>query len=57
MNCFGTISAIKVDLQAMIITILMVVSMVVYKQISKNKLSPITLIALSAMSSIVVYGI
>ena len=57
MNCFGTISAIKVDLQAMIITILLVGSMVVYKQISKNKLSPITLITLSAIIGIVVYGI
>ena len=56
-NCFGTISAIKVDLLAMIITIILVVSMVGYKQITKTKMSPIALIVLSAMIGIVVYGI
>ena len=56
-NCFGTISAIKVDLRAMVITILLVASMFGYKQITKKKLSPIMLIVLSAVSGIVFYGV
>ena len=56
-NCFGAISAIKVNMKAIIITTLLVASMVVYKQIQKKKLSPIMLIILSAMAGIVVYGI
>ena len=56
-NCFGAISAIKVDWHAVIITIMLVVSMVGYKQIVKKKLSPVMLIVLSAMIGIVVYGV
>ena len=56
-NCFGTISAIKVDLRAMVITILLVASMIGYKQITKKKLSPIMLIVLSAVAGIVFYGV
>ena len=57
MNCFGTICAAKVDLQAILITILLFASMAGYKQIVKNKLSPIMLIILSALIGIGVYGI
>ena len=56
-NCFGVISAIKVNVQAIIITALLVASMVGYKHIAKKKLSPVMLIILSAMLGIVVYGI
>ena len=56
-NCFGTITEIKIDLQAIIITILLVISMIGYKQITKKKLTPIMLIILSAISGIVIYGI
>ena len=56
-NCFGTISAIKVDLQAMTITILLVAFMVGYKQIAKKKLTPIMLIVLAAIVGVVFYGI
>ena len=56
-NCFGTISGIKIDLQAVMISTLLVVSMIGYKQLTKKKLSPIILIVLSAMAGIVVYGI
>ena len=56
-NCFGTISAIKVDLCAMVITILLVASMFGYKQITKKKLSPIMLIVLAAVAGIVFYGV
>ena len=56
-NCFGTISATKVDLQAMTITILLVAFMVGYKQIAKKKLTPIMLIVLAAIAGVVFYGI
>ena len=56
-NCFGSMYAIKVDWHAVIITMMLVVSMVGYKQIAKNKLSPVILIILSAVIGIVVYGI
>ena len=56
-NCLGTISAIKINIQASIITVLLIISMVVYKHIAKKKLSPVMLIILSAMLGIVVYGI
>lgn len=56
-NCFGTISAIKVDLRAMVITILLVASMFGYKQITKKRLSTIMLIVLSAVAGIVFYGV
>lgn len=56
-NCFGTITEIKIDLQAIIITILLVISMIGYKQITKKKLTPIMLIILSAIAGIVIYGI
>lgn len=56
-NCIGVISEIKVNIQAIIITVLLVISMVGYKHIAKRKLSPVMLIILSAMLGIVVYGI
>ena len=56
-NCLGTIFAIKINIQASIITVLLIISMVVYKHIAKKKLSPVMLIILSAMLGIVVYGI
>ena len=56
-NCFGVISAIKVNLQAIIITVLLITSMVGYKHVARKKLSPVMLIILSAMLGIVAYGI
>ena len=56
-NCFGTISATKVDLQAITITILLLAFMVGYKQIAKKKLTPIMLIVLAAIVGVVFYGI
>ena len=56
-NCFGGISTIKLNMQAMVITVILVAFMVGYKHIGKKKLSPIMLIVLSAMTGIVVYGI
>ena len=56
-NCFGTISAIKVNVQAIILTAILVVSMFGYKHFAKKKLSPILLIIISAAAGMVIYGI
>ncbi len=56
-NCFGTISAIKVNLQAIIITALLVASMLGYQHFARKKLSPILLIVISAIVGMAVYGI
>ena len=56
-NCFGTISAIKVNLQAIIITALLVASMLGYQHFTRKKLSPILLIVISAIAGMAVYGI
>ena len=56
-NCFGTISAIKVNMQSIIITALLVASMFCYKHFAKKKLSPILLIVISAVAGMLVYGI
>ena len=54
-NCIETVSTINI--QAIIITMILTASMIVYKRITKMKLSPIMLIILSAVVGIVVYGI
>lgn len=56
-NCFGTILAFKVNVQAIIVTAALVLAMAGYKEFAKKKLSPIMLIVLSAVAGIVVYGI
>ena len=54
-NCFGTISEIKVNMQAISITALLVVSILGYKYFAKKKLSPIGLIILSAIFGIIIF--
>ncbi len=56
-NCFGTISAVKVNVQAIIITAILFAFMFGYKRYKKKKLSPIMLIVISALTGIIVYGI
>ena len=56
-NCFGTFSAIKVNMQSIIITALLVASMFCCKRIAKKKLSPILLVVISAAAGMLVYGI
>ena len=56
-NCFGTITARKVNIQAIIITVLLVASMVGCKHFAKKKLSPILLIVISAAAGMLVFGI
>ena len=54
-NCFGTLFAIKVNVRALIITVLLFASMFGYKYFAKKKLSPILLIVISATAGIIVY--
>ena len=54
-NCFGTISEIKVNMQAISITALLVASILGYKYFTKKKLSPIGLIILSAILGIIIF--
>ena len=56
-NCFGAISAIKVNAQAIILTAILVASMFGYKHFAKEKLSPSLLIIISAAAGMVIYGI
>ena len=56
-NCFGTITSIKADMQAIIITALLVASVFGYKHFAKKKLSPIILIVISAVAGMVIYRI
>ena len=56
-NCFGTITAITVNVQAVVITALLGASMLGYIYFAKKKLSPILLIVISAIAGIVIYGI
>ena len=56
-NCFGAVSAVTADAQAIAITAFLVASMFGYKRLVKKKLSPILLIVISAIAGIAVYGI
>ena len=56
-NCFGQISAIKLNPQAIAITALLAVSMLAYRHFAKKKMSPVLLIAIAAILGIAVYGI
>ena len=56
-NCFGTITARKVNVQAIIITVLLVASIFGCKHFAKKKLSPILLIVISAAAGMLVFGI
>jgi len=56
-NCFGTVSAVNVNIKSIVITVLLAALMFGYKRLVKKKLSPIMLILCSAIVGIVVYGI
>ena len=54
-NCFVTMSDVTVNLNAGIISALLIASMFGYKHLKKKKLSPISLIILSAVLGIIVF--
>ena len=51
-NCLGEFSAIKVNMQAIIITALLFAAIFGYKHFAKKKLSPIILIIVSAIAGV-----
>ena len=51
-NCFGAVSSLTVNPQAILITILLIAAKFGYKHFAKKKLSPIALIVLSALIGI-----
>ena len=56
-NCFGVISALKVNLRAVMVTAILAASKFGYQHCKKKKLSPILLIVIAAMVGVIVYGI
>ena len=56
-NCVGAISDVKLSVQAITITAVLILLMIEYKHIAKKKLSPIILIVLSAVAGMVFYGV
>ena len=56
-NCFGAISALKVNLRAVMVTAILAASKFGYQHCTKEKLSPILLIVIAAMVGVIVYGI
>ena len=53
-NCFGMITDISIDFRAIIITAILVAAMFGYRFMLKKKLSPIMLIAISAVLGIII---
>ena len=56
-NCFGAISALKVNLRAVMVTAILAASKFGYQHCKKKTLSPILLIVIAAMVGVIVYGI
>ena len=56
-NCFGAISALKVNLRAVMVTAILAASKFGYQHCKKKTLSLILLIVIAAMVGVIVYGI
>ena len=56
-NCFGSVSALRFNLRAVIVTAVLAASIFGYKRVAKKKLSPILLIVIAAIAGAIVYGI
>ena len=56
-NCFGSVSALRLNLRAVIVTAVLAASILGYKRVAKKKLSPILLIVIAAVTGAIVYGI
>lgn len=56
-NCAGGISDVTVNVQAIIVTLILLVFTLGYRYMLKQKISPIMLILISAVTGMVVYGI
>ena len=53
----GTISAVTLNIRAIVITVVLIASILGYKHFKKKKLSPIMLIIISAVTGMVIYGL
>ena len=56
-NCLSAENGIKIDIISMAITVVLAAAMMIHQHIFKKKLSPIMLIALSAIIGMIVYGV
>ena len=56
-NVIESVYAVKLNVQALIMTILLVLSMFGYNHFTKKKISPILLIVVSAIAGMIVYGV
>lgn len=56
-NCFGKVGAFALQWEALLITTLLLLAMLIYKRTKKQKLSPILLIILSAVLGAMIYGL
>ena len=56
-NCFGTVSGPQADLCAILITLVLAGAMLGYRRLAKKNLSPVSLIVISAVAGMLVYGI
>ena len=56
-NCFGSVSALRFNLRAVIVTAVLAASIFGYKRVAKKKLSPILLVVIAAVTGAIVYGI
>ena len=54
-NCFGKLFSPTINIQAVIISVGLLISMTVYKRLTKKKLSPIMLIVISAVLGAAVF--
>lgn len=56
-NCFILSDSMHIDIPAAFITVFLIAVMMMYRSITKKKLSPIMLIVVSAFAGMIVYGI
>jgi len=54
-NCFSAGDAVGIDMKAILITVFLFGSMIVFKKFRKRNLSPITIIVISALLGILLY--
>lgn len=56
-NCIGSVFASNLNLQAILITLLLIIIKSIYQCFAKKKMSPILLILISALAGMILYGI
>lgn len=56
-NCFGSVLSAGCDLRVILVTVLLFLIKILYQRRTQKKLSPIFLIAISAVLGVIVFGI